>query len=676
VGAERVETTQRFIRTVARIEAEWVERLAGHLIKYSYDEPHFSRKQGSALVMRRGSLFGLPISSRIAVPLAPLNPALARQLLIEHGLAEEELVSRAKFWEHNTKLMAEVRSLADKTRRRDLIIDPQVLIAFYEARIPAHVVDRVTLEKWDRELSNAKNFQSKTLPSQTPYLTWDDIVLPVNRREVDNEYPSHVSLGVTQLPLKYRYEPGHEEDGVSVSVPQTIVHQLHQEKLEWLVPGLIEEKLTYLIKSLPKPLRRQLVPVPDTVQRLLPPLRELQRAQLPFWKSVCEVISKFAQEPVKPSDFDLATIPQHLRMRIELVDEKGKLVQTSRDLTEVQQSQKVSPQVVSPTGTQKSNPAVYPWFRTNLTTWDIESLPPTVVELRGGVRVESYPTLMVVDDTIRTLLVDHRELAEQMLRVGVIRLFHRIERKEIRSHIQHFPQFGQCSLWLSDRFPGEKLRDVLGDLMARIAFVDTNTNAEILAPALRTKLDFDLIRLKRIERLGLAANEVSRWLPKLAEAHHRLRSLLEKTPSMYAANAKQIREQWSELWSDSFAWTIPWCVIKEYPRYLQSLAIRLDRLKTTGSAKDIANESVAKGFWDDYKKRLQQAQPSTAILQPLQTHGKTRVGCDSLYPFGKLLEYRWNIEELRVSIHSQQLGTRVSISPKRLEKLRDSLDET
>lgn len=673
VAAERVETTQRYVRTVAHIEPEWVERLAGHLIKYSYDEAHFSRKQGKAMVMRRGSLFGLPVSPRTSVPLPPLNPGLARTLLIEHGLAQEELSSRAKFWEHNCRLMEEVRALADKTRRRDLIIDPQVLVDFYENRIPSFVVDRATLEKWDRELAQSKKGQAGQEAAKSPYLTWDDIVLPVDHNEIEELFPEQVSLGVTQLPLKYRYEPGHESDGVSVAVPESVVHQIHNERLEWLVPGLIEEKLTHLIKSLPKRLRRQLVPVPDTVAMLLPALTEQHRQQSPFWKSVCEVISKHIREPVKPSDFDVGSLPEHLRMRIELIDQDGKLVQSSRDLVELQQSQraKQTAPVAVPGGKQAE--VAYDWKRANLTTWDIESLPESVVENRGGVRVELYPCLVTSEESIATTLVDHRELAEQMLRVGSIRLFQRVDRKEIRSHIQHFPQFGQVSLWLSDRFPGDRLRDMLADLVARLAFVDQNWNVEKLASGLRSKLDFELARTKRIERIGLAASEVSRWLPKVAEANHKLRALVERSPGSYGANIKQIREQLDELWRGTFVWGVPWCWLKEYPRYLQSLAIRVERLKTVGSAKDLATESTARVFWDDYIKRLREIQPSQATLQAIPNVGKQRVGCDSLEPYGGLLEYRWHIEELRVSIHSQHLGTRVSISPKRLEKLQEKL---
>lgn len=665
VSAERIETTQRYARTAAKIEPEWIERVASHLIKYNYEEAHFSRKQGRAMVMRRGSLFGLPVSPRIAVPLAPLNAPLARTLLIEHGLAGGELVSKAKFWVHNQAFMEQVQSLADRTRRRDLIIDPQVLVDYYEKRVPPNVVDRNTLEQWDRTLKRDNSTSS-------PYLDWSDVLIPIDRDEVETQYPTKVEVGVTQLKLKYRFEPGHETDGVSVSIPAAVVHQIHPDRLDWLVPGLLEEKLVQLIKSMPKRLRRQLVPVPDTAKLLVPKWLSAFRAQMPFWKSLCEILSAHLREPVHREDFDLASLPEHLRMRIEVLDEEGKVVQTGRDLEAIQRERQ---NVVHRAVQEHTSNTDYDWMRSKIDKWDIERLPSSVTELRGGVRVELFPTLLATSDLIQTITVDHALLAEQLMRIGWTRLMHRIERKEIRSHIQHLPQFSTCGLWLSDRLPGDKLREWLGDLIARLAFLDTQWHLDSLPPVPRTQVEFDIARLKRIERLGLAAGEIGRWLPKLAEANHKVRALLERAPSAWGPSLQQIKSQLTLLWNPHSAWLTPWVILKEYPRYLQSLAIRIDKLKATGCTKDLAVEDGAHRFWKDYLERIERIQPSAATWLSVRAKEKETFGTDQLSPVGKLLEYRWGIEELRVSLHSQQLGTRISISPKRLEKIQQELDQ-
>ena len=678
VAGEFIETTQRYARVVAKIEVEWIEQSAHHLIKYSFDEPHFSKKQGSALVMRRGTLYGMLVSPRLAVTLAPIDPVLARKILIEQGLAEDQFVSRASFWQHNQAFLETVKELGDKTRRRDLIVDPYVLTDFYRTRIPEFVVDRVTLEKWDRTIqlpkttskpTSAVNLAVKQDPTlmQTPYMTWDDIVVDIDRDAIQERFPSKFEMGVSQLPVKYLYEPGDQADGVSLIVPQAIVHQLHNERLEWLVPGLLEEKLTCLIKSLPKRLRRQLVPVPDTVKQLLPKIVEKESQQAPFWKSICDVLSSFLGEAVKQSDFDLSGLPQHLRMRVELVDEKGVAVQSSRDLMELQQTQRASAIQALPVATS-GKPVAYEWARTSMDTWDIELLPKSVVELRGGVRLNMYPTLIVNKEKIGTGLVDHEAFAEQLFRQGMTSLFSKIERREVRSQIQFLPQWTMSSLWLSDRYPGDRLRDLVGDLIARLAFIDTAWASEQVLPVFRTKVEFEICRLKRIERIAGAAAEIGRWLPKFAEANHRVRSLLEKTPATWSENVRSIREQVTALFDESLSYHVPWCYVREIPRYLQAIAVRLDRLKSVGPIKDLAADLTASTYWKDCVARLASIQPSPITMQSLP--GGTTV---RLEPTGLLLEYRWLIEELRVSVHAQQLGTRVSVSPKRLDKIKVQL---
>ena len=668
VAGELIETTQRYARMVARIELDWIERLAQHLIKYSFDEPHFSQKQGSALVVRRGSLYGLPVSPRVSVPLAPIDPALARKLLIEQGLAENELVSRAKFWQHNQLFLEQVKELGDKTRRRDLVIDPFVLTDFYRTRIPAFVVDRVTLEKWDRTLSEpAKGESSANLPQgdlvKSPYLSWETISVDLDKQEVEEQYPEKLAMGVSQLPLRYRYEPGDQADGVSLVVPQSIVHQLHHERLEWLVPGLLEEKLACLIKSLPKRLRRQLVPVPDTVNQLLPKLIQKQQQQAPFWKSLCDIVSEFIREPVKQSDFDLQSLPEHLRMRVELVDDQGKPIQASRDLVDLQQSQMARASAAGSTMSPEQK-TKYDWSRSSLETWDIETLPKSVVELRGGVRINRFPTLVTDKDKIRTELVDHEPFAEQLFRRGMTTLFARIERREIRSQIQFLPQWSSCSLWLSDRYAGDRLRELVGDLIARLAFIDTNWTSEQLTPVFRTRVEFDISRLKRLERIAGAAAEVGRWLPRFAEANFKVRSLLEKSPASWSSNGQSVREQLAALFDESLSYLTPWCFVRETPRFLQAVAVRLERLKTIGPVKDLEIDAVVSRYWQCYLEQLARAQPPLTVMQSIPTSNGARLEAN-----GKLLEYRWLIEELRVSLHAQQLGTRVSVSPKRLDKL-------
>ena len=668
VSAEIVETTQRYARTTARIDPAWIPRVGEHCLAYSYDSPHFSRKHGSAMVMRKGSLFGLPVVARHAVPLAPLDPSLARQLLIEHGLAEQELVSRAHFWQHNQRFLESLKQFGDKCRRRDLVVDPFRLLAFYQACVPEHVVDRVSLEAWDKQLRgsipSASSSRDAPVSLPPPYLTWETLELELDVEQLDNAYPDAMSFGnISPLPLSYQYAPGDPADGVTVRVPEKIVDQLHREKLEWLVPGLLEEKLIALLKSLPKRLRRQLVPIPDTVQALLPEMLEDANRSEPFWKSLCDRCSRRLGERVQPLDFDTESLPQHLKMRVEAHNDAGETTIDGRDLSVVQKHIQSHRATTAPLSSAAASHE--PWHRTAITRWDIEELPASIQQSIGGVVVQRYPGLMARDGSISTMVYDHPSLAEQCLREGWIRLIAQMERRELKSHIPYLPQWSSASLWLSDRWTGDKLADWIALLMARLAMVELNWSrgAADFAPCCRTLLDWNAIHAQRVSRIANAAAEIGKWIPKLAEAYHQVRKLRESCPSSLAANRTAIDAQLDRLLDPLHAFHTPWVYMRDWPRFVSAIVSRFEKMKSLGSAKDLELDAPVIAAWKDYNARLEQ--------RSLQVGADPSKG--TCFPTGKLLEYRWMLEEYRVSIHAQKLGTRLSVSPKRIEKMQEQL---
>jgi len=671
VCGEILETTQRYARTIARIDPAWIERLASHCIRYSYENPHFSRKHGSAMVMRKGSLFGLPVVAKHAVPLAPLDPSLARNLLVEHGLAERELVSRARFWQHNEKFLDDIQRIGDKTRRRDCVVDPYQLIAFYREHIPEHVVDRASLERWDKELlvqDRGRDSASTSLPP--PYLSWEQLQLSIDRQRIEEEFPESLDIGsVSKLPLQYRFEPGDDADGVTIQVPEALVNQLHKEKLEWLVPGLLEEKLIALLKSLPKRLRRQIVPVPDTVRAILPDMLGAAKRGEPFWKTLCDICTKRLGEPVKVSDFDTSSLAQHLAMRVQTVDDTGKSLASSRDLTELQKQIQIA---IPATHQAPTRPVSYVWTRDAIAAWDIDELPVSVVETVSGIRVERYPTMQVQATKIGTGIVDHPHLAEQMLREGLIHWFARSERREIKSQIQFLPGWEQASLWLSDRWNGDKLSDWIGLLMARLAFVEVDWSRSLpdFTMSIRTQLEIEALRVDRVRRIALAAAEIGRWLPKLGESYQQVRKLREVSWSGATTNLACVANQLDALLAPHHACHTSWVYLREWPRYLSAIVARLEKLKSIGPAKDLEVDRPIEEAWKDYLGRISRLESSlpSANLSPENLRCRW-------HPSGKLLEYRWMIEEYRVSVHAQKLGTRISVSPKRIEKAREQLDE-
>jgi len=659
VCSEIVETHDRFARTAARIDPVWIERVLGHCLKYSYDEPHFSRKQGSAMVMRRGSLMGLPAVNRHPVPLAPLDPSLARDLLIEHGLAEQQLESRAKFWSHNRQFLDQIQRIGDKTRRRDCVVDAFVLLNFYRQCVPEHVVDRVTLEQWDKSLKETKS---------PPYLSYEALELQLDTQSMRKEFPDQLEIGQTsRLPLSYRFEPGSETDGVTLEVPQAFVEQLHQEKLEWLVPGLLEEKLVALLKSLPKRLRRQLVPIPDTVRVILPKMLEAASKSEPFWKSLCEIASKHAGEAIQRSDFDSDSLPEHLRFRIELKDPQGKNIVVTRELGTIQQALQRQADVHNkPSQSVASTSTSYPWQRTGMQKWDIPELPQKIVELIGGVRMERFPSLGWRDGKAYTLVCDHPHLAEQQLRETMIRLLAASERRELKSQIQYLPKWTQCGLWLSDRFDANGLTDYVSNLMVRLAMVETNWSKDSggLDECPRSLIDWEARHVGRVQKIGMAAAEIARWLQKFAEAYYQLRRQKESMPKQLWEQATSMRMQLDGLMDPAHAMHTPWVYLKDFPRFLNAMALRLEKLRSSGLPKDQQLDAGPEQAAKDYAVRIAKLESQLAFAKH-----KSR-----WHPDGTLLEYRWMIEEYRVSLHAQKLGTRMSVSPKRIEKLQQQLN--
>jgi ATP-dependent helicase HrpA len=493
--------------------------------------------------------------------------------------------------------------------------------------------------------------------------------LQVDAAWMIHQFPDQLEIGSTsRLPLSYRFEPGTESDGVTVQVPQAFAEQLHQEKLEWLVPGLLEEKLIALLKSLPKRLRRQLVPIPDTARQLLPKMLQASARSEPFWKSLCEVCSKQIGEPVEKSDFDSDGLPEHLRFRIELKDPQGKNLIVTRQIETLQQAafQQIdeSPQGAGQGG--KATPSNYPWQRQGMQQWDIPELPEKVIELLGGVRMERYPSLVWGDSKASTILYDHPHLAEQQLRECLIRLWSSNQRREIKSQIQYLPKWTQCGLWLSDRFNSNALSEFVSLLMARLALVEIQWAKDTgrFEPCPRTLLDWEALKAGSVQRIGMAAGEVARWLQKFAEAYYHVRRHKESMPKALWDQCKEIQAQLDGLMDPAHALHTPWVYVKDLPRFLGAMSIRLEKLKLGGVQKDQQLDSGPAQAAQDYTQRLSKLENQLAFSKHKS----------KWHPSGLLLEYRWMIEEYRVSVHAQKLGTRLSVSPKRIEKIQQQLD--
>lgn len=626
VAGELVETTRRYARTVARIEPEWIEPLAEHLVNRSYSDPHWDRRSGGTMAYERVSLFGLPVVLKRRVRYGRIDPVVSRELFIRHGLAEFDLDCRAPFFAHNRKLLDDIQKLATKTRRRDLIVDPHALYAFYDARLPAEAYDLHQLDRWRRE---AERDNPKLL-----FMTEADVLGEDPEPAAAEKYPDQLEIDRLRLPLRYQFEPGAENDGITVKVPQAALSQLSADRLGWLVPGLLEEKIQALIKVLPKATRRNLVPAPDVAARVARALPYAQRAFLP---AVAELLSQEAGESIRPEMFDLSRLPPHLEMNVEVVDDAGKVLAVGRDLNAVREQVGATPQPNAPPASKT------PWHRDGVTKWDFGPLPPHVDVRRGGLTITQFPALVDAGEAAALRLAETAAQAEAWTRAGARRLFALAERRELKAQVQWLPGIEKVRMFAAPLSKERPIEEQLIDLLADRAFYAASG-----VP--RTPDDYEAQRLFGRKEIVPSVQHLSRIVLPLFEAYHNLRLALEqKRPDAWKYLIEDLRQQLADLTPPGFLANTPWQWLQHYPRYLKGMLLRLQKMTSGGPARD--------------KQSYEQLAPRVAAWRERSEQLARQGKVDP-----ELTQYRWMLEELRVSLFAQELGTSLPVSPQRLDK--------
>lgn len=630
--AEFVETTRRFARTNAEIDVAWVEHAARDLLKHNYSDPHWSSKSGSAMVYQRSTLYGLPIVVGRRAPLAPIDPVTARHLLIEHGLVAGEWNCREKFYLHNQELLADMNELAQRTRKREYIVDKYQLGRFYEDRVPSNVVDLASLRAFLARSAGTDGEQRLWIQPQD-LLGESDTV----HAELSDAFPNELRVGSSCFPLNYNFEPGHEADGVTITVPQAALRQISDESLGWLVPGLLEDKLLHLIRGLPKQLRVNFVPAPDVAKQLAAVMTT--HRDRPFTLVLCEVMSAHAGLPIRATDFDWSKLPVHLRCLVRVVDDHGQLLEVGRDIVDLQSRLAPAESLVN----QSAQQSLGGWQDRRITQIDFDQLPAQVNLRRGGVIVAAFPTLVDLGDAVELRLVDNVAEAQRQARRGWMRLFAIKHHRNLRGQVAHLPQLEKASIRLGHLLKGDQLRHQLQDLIARVAFIEDQ-------PPLVDRESFEMRNLRATEQISIATQQVAAWLPKIAEALHQSRLQLEAIPSLWREVVDDIRDQLQSLFPEDFLQSTSWQALLEYPRYLRGIELRLEKLKSGGLPKDRTLRAPVTRAWQCYLQLVQQQPPPVPAVA---TH---------------IDQLRWLIEEYRISIFAQTLGTRQPVSEKRIQE--------
>jgi ATP-dependent helicase HrpA len=623
VSAEQVQTTKVYARNVARIDPLWVEQVGEHLVRRQHHEPHWERRAARASIYETTTLFGLTLVSGRRVPFERVDPKAARELFIRHALVRMEYDSRAPFLEHNIQLLTDAEYLQQKGRRVDLLVDEGRLYEFFDARVPEGISTGAAFERWRREAE-----------AQEPKLLWlTERDIAATEEELDaGNFPDHLAAGPLVVQLRYRFEPGHEDDGVSALVPLHVLNQLPEEPFQWLVPGLFDELITALVRSLPKQLRVHFVPVPEAVERVLP-LLDYARGSL--YAQLAVALSRTGGVPVKADAFREDVLPPHLRMNFLLLDDADQVIGRSRSLGELRGRH---------AGASQQDYAKQSELITGKRSWEFGDIPAQQEVVKGGRRQVGYPALVDEGGSVGLRAFATPPEAQASHRRGTARLIQLTQARDLKSLRRDMAVNVRGELtyrnlaahpWLNPELvAGRDLRDDLLDRVVMTVFLDGRE-------PLRSAAAFDARITTQRAGIGLPVQEISRSVQGTLERLARVQAALPKTAPGTAAD---IRAQLAWLVPAGFLLTTPWERLREYPRYLQALEQRLEK-----AARDVRRDAQL-----------------TAEVAPLETRYRERVKAErGLRPPGDD-EFRWMLEELRVSLFAQALRTKVPVSAKRL----------
>jgi ATP-dependent helicase HrpA len=623
MAAELVETSRLWGRIAARIEPQWVEPLAGHLVKRSYSEPHWERTRGAVVAYEKVTLYGIPIVTDRKINYGRIDPELSRELFLRHALVEGDWETRHAFFHANRALLDDVEELEQRARRRDLAVDDEALFAFYDQRIPPEIVSARHFDNWWRKTSRA-----------TPgLLDFEPAMLITGGGVSEQDYPDSWRHGTVTLDLSYQFEPGAEADGVTVHVPLAVLNQIDPAPFTWQVPGLREELVVALLKSLPKPLRRQLVPVPDHAKALLTRLTPQDEPLL----DALERELHQAGVPVRREDWQLDRVPDHLTITFRVFDGENTLGQ-GKDLAAL--SRQLQPRLRATLSAAGGD-----LQRRGLRSWDVGTLPQTYQQEQAGHLVTAYPALVDEGDTVAVELLPTEAQQRHAMWAGTRRLLLLAMPGLIKSAQRSLDRQARLVLAANPYAPVEAL---IADC------IECAADALIAACGGPPHDEDGFTRLRdraQAELAGAVHAVVAHVQRILAVAHTVEARLAELTAPVFAPAIADVRAQLAGLIGPGFVTATGAQRLPDLARYLQAIARRLDKLPRNPDRDQAWMHRVA------------------AVVQAYRQLSRSDNGETS----PELQQIRWMIEELRVSYFAQELRTPYPISDQRIYQALNEL---
>lgn len=613
MASEVVETSRLYARTVAAIENRWIEPIASHLVQRTFHDPFFDEKLGQVMAREEVTLYGMVIVANRLVDYGAVQAYEARELFIQQGLVEGRLKTQLKFFQKNRRLIREIEQMESKVRRRDILVEARALYDFYDQALPADVTSELQLRQF---------VTSSTSNAVALELTKDELM----KREAqlsDVLYPEKLELGGSALPLNYKFEPGTGDDGVTVDVPLVLLGQVPSAQLDWIVPGLLKEKCLALIRSLPKSIRRNFVPAPEYVERVL---QDFEYDGRELTDALADRLFRLSGNRVEASDFQVESLDDHLTINVRVTDERGKAVANGRNIRALRES------LGSEISEKLQSRQPHEIERKGITSWDFGDLPESVEVRQGKLSVRLYPALIDRGTSVDLKLIENREQAERSSEAGLQRLLMIQLKDQVKYLEKNIPGFSEFSLYFATRGSRAELSENLVRSVFYHVFLEDQ-------PLVRTAEEFEK-RTGERSRLFEQMQQVARITGSVLKQSMAIQGQLKERSIEPAAS--DISGQIDRLVGGGFPQGVPFAWLRHYPRYFRGITHRLERLAGATRHDEEAVREIR--HWE--KLYLDASEADQEALQ----------------------KYRWMLEEFRISLFAQSIGTTMPVSGKRLEK--------
>ncbi|MFD5479961.1 ATP-dependent RNA helicase HrpA [Streptomyces hawaiiensis] len=638
MSAELVETSRLWARVNARIEPEWVEPLAAHLVKRTYSEPHWEKDQAAVMAYEKVTLYGVPIVAQRKVNYGRIDPEVSRELFIRNALVEGDWRTHHKFFSDNRRLLTEVEELEHRARRRDILVDDETLYDFYDQRIPEHVVSGAHFDSWWKHKRH----------EQPEFLDFErEMLINEKAGEVTkDDYPDSWRQGNLKFRVTYQFEPGADADGVTVHIPLHVLNQVTDEGFDWQIPGLREELVTELIRSLPKPIRRHYVPAPNFAKAFLERAVPLQE---PLTTTMTRELRLMVGVPFEADDFDLSKVPEHLKVTFRIVDERRRKLAEDKDLEALKltlrpKARQALSQAAAATAERSGGESLE---RTGLTDWTIGTLTRVFETRRAGQPVKAYPALVDDGDTVSVRLFDTEAEQAQAMWKGTRRLILRnipVNPAKFASEKLTNPQ----KLALSAN-PHGSIQGLFDDCaMAAADKLIGDFGGPVWDEESYRKL-YDKVRAEIVDTTVRTVGQVQQVLAAWQACERRLKAV--RSPALLP-NLQDVRGQLDALVKPGFVTEAGLRRMPDLMRYLVAADRRLQQM-ATNVQRDTSRMQKVHEMQDEYAWLLEQMPQGRPVPS-------------------SVLDIRWMIEELRVSYFAHALGTAYPVSDKRIVKAIDA----